>query len=61
MLGDAVAVAEASPRGLADRIEPLLDPAARAVLGRRACELIRDEFVPSAVAHKLEQIYQITP
>jgi glycosyltransferase involved in cell wall biosynthesis len=58
LLRDAVAVAEASPVGLAERIRPLLNAAERAVLGRRACQLIKNEFGPSAVAQKLEQIYR---
>jgi glycosyltransferase involved in cell wall biosynthesis len=58
LLRDAVAVAEASPTGLTERIQPLLDPTERAVLGRKGRELIRDEFGPSAVAQKLEQIYR---
>jgi glycosyltransferase involved in cell wall biosynthesis len=61
LLRDAVAVAEASAAGLAERIMPLLDPVERAVLGTRGRDLIRDEFGPSAVAKKLEQIYQNAP
>jgi len=61
VLRDTVAVAQASPTGLAERIEPLLNPTDRAVLARRGCELIRDEFGPSAVAQKLEQIYRSAP
>lgn len=61
LLRDAVAVAEATPVGLAERIRPLLNAAERAVLGRRACQLIKDEFGPSAVAQKLEQIYRSDP
>jgi glycosyltransferase involved in cell wall biosynthesis len=58
LLRDAVAVAEPTPAGLADRIQLLLDPVERATLGRRGCELIRNDFGPSAVAKKLEQIYR---
>ena len=61
LLRDAVAVAEPSPAGLAERIGSLLDPVEREVLGRRARDLIRDEFGPSTVALKLERIYQIAP
>ncbi len=61
LLRDAVAVAEPSPRGLAERIEALLDPVERAMLDRRGCELIRDEFGPSVIAQKLEPIYCSAP
>lgn len=61
LLRDAVAVAEASPAGLAERIESLLDPAARAELGHRGRALIRDQFGPSAVAQRLERIYRNAP
>ena len=57
LLGQAVAVAEPSPAGLAERIRVLLDPAERARVGRRGFELIRDEFGPDVVARKLVQIY----
>jgi len=59
VLRDAVAVAEPTPAGLAEQIKPLLDPGARASLGRRGLHLIEDEFAPSAVAERLEQIYRI--
>jgi glycosyltransferase involved in cell wall biosynthesis len=61
LLRDAVAVAEPSPAGLAERIGSLLDPAAREALGRRARDLIRDDFGPSTVAQKLEHIYPLAP
>lgn len=61
LLRDGVAVAEASPKGLAERIQPLLNPTERTALARRGCELIRDEFGPSAVAQKLEHIYLTAP
>jgi glycosyltransferase involved in cell wall biosynthesis len=57
LLGQAVAVAEPSPGGLAERIRSLLDPAERARISRRGFELIRDEFGPDVVARKLVQIY----
>jgi glycosyltransferase involved in cell wall biosynthesis len=57
LLGQAVAVAEPSPAGLAECIRVLLDPAERARVGRRGFELIRDEFGPDVVARKLLQIY----
>jgi glycosyltransferase involved in cell wall biosynthesis len=57
LLGHAVAAAEPSPNGLAERIAALLDPADRQLLGRRGYDLIRDEFAPDVVARKLVQIY----
>jgi len=57
LLGDAVAVAEASPEGLAERIGFLLDPAERARISRRGIDLIRERFAPDVVARKLAEIY----
>lgn len=57
LLGKAVAVADPSPSGLAERIGGLLDPVERSVISRRGLELVREEFAPAAVARKLVQIY----